>query len=245
MSVIHNLVNAYSRRRFALLFFSLLSTMVAAPVLGELGISTKFMEVFLALNMLAAVLVTVFGSKRHAVLGLLVLLAVRVSGTLVGYEPLVVTSQAVGVLICLISAVIMLRYTLSEGFVTSERIYAALSVYLLIGIMCGLIFCIIMEQWPSSFSFQGSSFVGGKKNVLAATIYFSFVTLGTLGYGDIIPVSGPARALAVTEAIFGQMYLVVVVARLVSLYKGRSDRESLLTPIPCQHKDLVRTDKPD
>jgi hypothetical protein len=54
---------------------------------------------------------------------------------------------------------------------------------------------------------------------LAQTLYFSFVTLGTLGYGDIIPVGGPARALAVVEAIGGQMYLVVVVARLVSLHQ--------------------------
>jgi hypothetical protein len=57
-------------------------------------------------------------------------------------------------------------------------------------------FRIFPGQWPGSFSFQGSSFVGSKQIVLAHTIYFSFVTPGTLGYGDIIPVSGPARALA-------------------------------------------------
>ncbi len=56
-------------------------------------------------------------------------------------------------------------------------------------------------------------------------LYFSFVTLGTLGYGDITPVGGPARALAVSEAIVGQMYLVVVVARLVSLYEGSALRD--------------------
>ncbi len=104
-------------------------------------------------------------------------------------------------------------------------------------------FGIFLEQWPGSFSFQGSSFVGSKQNVLAHTIYFSFVTLGTLGYGDIIPVSGPARALAVTEAIVGQMYLVVVVARLVSLYKGGADREIVSTHIPHHNEDPVKTNR--
>jgi hypothetical protein len=53
-------------------------------------------------------------------------------------------------------------------------------------------------------------------------IYFSFVTLATLGYGDVVPASGPARALAMLEAVFGQLYLVVLVARLVSLYSRES-----------------------
>jgi hypothetical protein len=132
---------------------------------------------------------------------------------------------------------------MSEGFVTSERIFAALSVYLLVGIVCGLLFCIFVEQWPGSFSFQGSSFVGSKQNILAHTVYFSFVTLGTLGYGDIIPVSGPARALAVIEALVGQMYLVVIVARLVSLYKGGADREIVSTPIPHHNEDPVKANK--
>ena len=225
MSVIHDLINAYSRRRFALLFFSLLITMVAAPILGAMGVSTKFMEIFLAFNLLAAVLVTVFSSGIYAGVGFLALLAARGGGALLGYEPLQEMSQAIGVLLCLVSAVIMLRFILSEGFVTSERIFAALSVHLLVGILCALLFCIFVEQWPGSFSFQGSSFTENKQNVLAHMIYFSFVTLGTLGYGDIIPVSGPARALAVTESIIGQMYLAVVVARLVSLYRGAADRD--------------------
>jgi hypothetical protein len=108
MSIIHKLADAYSRRRFALLFFSLLCTMVAAPVLGEMGVSTRFMEVFLALNILAAVLVTVFGSRIHAGVGFLALLVARGGSTLLGYKPLMETSQAIGVVLCLISIVVML-----------------------------------------------------------------------------------------------------------------------------------------
>jgi len=225
MFVVQDLINRYSRRRFAWLFCSLLITMVAAPVLGALGAGTRFMEVFLALNLLAAVLITLFSFGKYLGLGLLTLVVVtRGVNALLGYEPLLATSQGIGVVICLVSAGIMFSFLLSEGSVSSERIFAALSVYLLIGIMCGLLFCIFLEQWPDSFVFPGSFPHDSGQNPLAHTIYFSFVTLGTLGYGDIIPVGGPARALAVTESIMGQMYLAVVVARLVSLYRGKADR---------------------
>jgi hypothetical protein len=226
MTFLNNVAKVYSRRRFACLFFSLLASLVAAPVLWAVGLGTTFMELFLALNILAAVLITLFSFGTYAGLGLLALLiAARGANVLLGYEPLLATSQGIGAFICLVAACIMLRFILGEGTVTSERIFAALDVHLLIGIMCGLLFCVFEEQWPGSFSFQGSSLVGSKQNLLAHTIYFSFVTLGTLGYGDIIPVGGPARALAVVEAIVGQMYLVVIVARLVSLYKSPSERD--------------------
>jgi hypothetical protein len=225
MTVIKDLTTRYSRRRFACLFFSLLVTMVSAPVFGALGYSIRFMEVFLALNILAAVLVTTYGSGSYLGLGLLgLVLAARGGSALLGDGLLLETSQGAGALTCLVTVFIMLRYILSEGRITSERIFAALSVYLLIGIMCGLLFCIFEEVWPGSFTVQGSTLGGSRKIQLAHTIYFSFVTLGTLGYGDMIPVGGPARALAVIEAIGGQMYLVVVVARLVSLYQGSGGR---------------------
>jgi hypothetical protein len=228
MKLNHNLVSSYSRRRFACLFVSLIVTMVAAPVLGAMGFSTRFVEVLLAFNILAAILITVFSLGTYIGLGFLALvLAARGAYALLGYESLLATSQGVGALICLVSACIMFHFILSEGPVTSERIFAALDVYLMLGIMCGLLFCIFEEQWPGSFSFQTTSHATSNRSLLAHTIYFSFVTLGTLGYGDITPVGGPARALAVTEAICGQIYLVVVVARLVSLYKGRSEPSEL------------------
>jgi len=63
---------------------------------------------------------------------------------------------------------------------------------------------------PGSFN---STLLAGKDY-----LYFSFITLSTLGYGDIAPVNGPAQALAYTEALVGQLYLTILVARLVGLY---------------------------
>jgi hypothetical protein len=240
MTVVHELTAVYSRRRFACLFFSLLITMVAAPVLGAMGLGTRFIEIFLGLNILAAVLVTVFSFGTHLGVGLLLLLAVSRAGhALLGQGLLLDTSLGVGVVICLLAIGIMLRLILSEGSVTSERIFAALDVYLLVGVTCGLLFCVFEEMWPGSFSFQGSTFAETKQSPLAHTIYFSFVTLGTLGYGDIIPVGGPVRALAVAEAMIGQMYLVVIVARLVSLYKGKAERNDGNTRDEATHADDI------
>jgi len=222
MSVIRNLANSYSRRHFAYLFCSLLITMAAAPVLSAMGINTRFMEILLAFNILAAALITPFRFRIYVGLGLFgLVVAARVGNALLGYQSLTETSLGIGALICLLAACSMIRFILSQGHVTSERIFAALDVYLLVGVMCGLLFCIFEEIWSDSFDFQDSFPPGGRQSPLAHTIYFSFVTLGTLGYGDITPIGGPARALAVVEAIGGQMYLVVVVARLVSLYEGR------------------------
>lgn len=225
MNVIKEVTHLYIRHRFACLFFSLLFTMVAAPVLGALEVSSWFMEAFVAFNILAAVFFTLLSFSLYAALGLLVLFFAARSGyALLGYSPLLPTSQGIAAAICLASALIMLRFMLSRGSIDSERIFAALNVYLMIGLICGVVFCIFEEQWPGSFALQSSFVRGGHKVVLEHGIYFSYVTLGTLGYGDIIPISGPARALAVVEAIGGQMYLAVVVARLVGLYRTDVER---------------------
>ncbi|MHC1741598.1 MAG: ion channel [Syntrophobacteraceae bacterium] len=226
MKIIRDLTEVYVRYRFAALFFSLLLTLTAAPVLTAMGMSTRFMEVILGLNLLAAVLLTLYRWKSYVGLSLIVLISVtRLGYALLGSERLLMTSQGGGVAVCFISILIMFRHILSEGPVTTGRIFAALDVYMMMGIMCGLLFNLFEEQWPGSFSSQGGFLPAGGKIQLAHTLYFSFVTLGTLGYGDILPVSGPARALAVMESIGGQMYLVVVVARLVSLYQGPASRD--------------------
>jgi len=109
-----------------------------------------------------------------------------------------------------------MRRALRPGIVDRERILAALDGYLLAGFLFGVAYRALDQLWPGSF--------GGAKPVgLAQSIYFSFVTLATLGYGDVVPVSEPARGFAVVEGVSGQMYLAVLVARLVSLYSQARD----------------------
>ena len=108
-----------------------------------------------------------------------------------------------------------LRSALRATSIESEHIYAALSAYLLAGLSFGVLY------WALELGLPGSLYYGGgaiDRFSEADGIYFSFVTLATLGYGDFVPKSEVARGLVILEAVLGQLYLGVMVARLVSLY---------------------------
>jgi voltage-gated potassium channel Kch len=92
-----------------------------------------------------------------------------------------------------------------------EHLYAALSAYLLAGIFFGIFYWVLEQIAPRTFAAAGDF-------SRMSAIYFSFVTLATLGYGDIVPRTDVARGLAIVEGVGGQLFLAVMVARLVSLY---------------------------
>jgi len=116
--------------------------------------------------------------------------------------------------------VIVLRDVLTAPRVTGSTIVGAVNAYLLMGIGWGLLFTVIETLAPGSFRFAGDA--TGK---ITDLYYFSFTTLTTLGYGDMTPVSVPARSMAIAEALAGQLYLVVLVARLVSVHASGESSE--------------------
>ena len=109
-------------------------------------------------------------------------------------------------------AVIIVRDVLRSEVITWDRIQGAVSAYLLFGVAWGVLYAWAGLGDPQAFS----GAVGATPQSGEPMIYYSFVTLTTLGYGDITPVSQTARTLAWLEAAFGQIYLVVLVAHLVS-----------------------------
>jgi len=114
----------------------------------------------------------------------------------------------------------LLSRTFEDGPVTVHRISGALSAYVLLGLAWAFIYAIIEENAPGSFN-VGAIPLDDVVGRARCMLYFSYVTLTTLGYGDITPISQPARSLALLEALTGQIYLVVLVARLVSLHVTR------------------------
>src|SRR5262249_25580581 len=107
-----------------------------------------------------------------------------------------------------------------------EQVYAALSAYLLAGLVFGVLHWAITIRWPGSLAEAGA--VGTPVPIpLSTAIYYSFVTLATLGYGDVVPRTQVARGLAVREAVGGQLYVAVTIARLVGsqLQAARPDPE--------------------
>lgn len=112
---------------------------------------------------------------------------------------------------------LLLKFIIRARDVTENVIFAAISVYLVIGIFWSFLFS-LMEFWePGSFEGFSRTELGYPQSFL----YFSFVTLTTLGYGDITPATEKAGSLAITEAIIGQIYMTVLIAWLVGLNVSR------------------------
>jgi hypothetical protein len=217
---------ATRRHRFVVLLAALIVLLVSVAVgdlLGPAG-NPLITRVTLTGCFVLALLVAVFAatqSRRAVVIGLWIFMPVvllrglGLTPFVAGTWPLVLSELAT---ICFLgyTIVLILRYLFLPQQVTFNVISAALCVYLLLGIAWSCVYALVMLLDPGSFE-AGLVFVDSDGRETIAGIYFSFVTLTTLGYGDILPLTTAARTLAIVEAILGQIYLAVLVARLVGL----------------------------
>ncbi len=117
----------------------------------------------------------------------------------------------------------MMGHVLSGGSITVNKIAGGICIYMLIALVAALVFAILDEVDPKSFKGVRADDV----HAFSDALYFSFVTLTTLGYGDITPATPFARTLCAMLAVIGQIYLTVLVASLVALHIGEriSSRE--------------------
>ena len=117
----------------------------------------------------------------------------------------------------------ILEYIVRARRVTSELVFGAVSVYLMMGVVGALLFAVLDLWSPGSLRMPGGAGSAVEDATqFSAVTYYSFVTLTTLGYGDITPVSRLARSLSTMEAVTGQLYLAVLVARVVGLQIAHS-----------------------
>lgn len=121
-----------------------------------------------------------------------------------------------------VTVISILRFVFAQRQVTTETIFAALCAYLLGGFCYALVFFGMAIVDPAALSFRTEP--ANTAAFMWECIYFSFVTLTTLGYGDVTPVAKAARSFAVVEALSGQLYLAVLVARLVGLHISDQSR---------------------
>jgi Ion channel len=109
-------------------------------------------------------------------------------------------------------SLIVVAQVFRKGPVTLSRIQGAIAVYLLLGLAWAIAYELLALRQPGAFAGAG---VDG--DLPQRWLYYSFVTLTTVGYGDVTPVHPIARSLAVLEALTGQLYPAILLARLVSL----------------------------
>jgi ion channel len=217
----------YLRHRYTVLFVTLLATLALGPLREVLRLNARVFEAFVALNLVvAASLVSDRAGWRRAffVVSVLVVGTLFVPATLLP-PALAAVADVLWVLIAALAAVAAVRYALGASVVDREHVSAALSAYLLAGLVFAVLYVLIDRVWPGAIV---DSAAGGETGLtLDSAVYFSYVTLATLGYGDVVPRDATARGVAVVEAIGAQLYLTVTVARLVGLHaQGMSRRNA-------------------
>jgi voltage-gated potassium channel len=209
--------NAYLCRRYAILFHTLLLTMVAVPLVATFELSGALIEFFLAASLLAAVMPVSTGKGRRILLTIMIAVWLARPAT-AWFDHRTLSAMTLGfwTLVAMFAAASALRFAMRARSVDLEHLYAALSAYLLAGTFFGIFYWVLEQIAPRTFAAAGDF-------SRMSAIYFSFVTLATLGYGDIVPRTDVARGLAIVEGVGGQLFLAVMVARLVSLYSSKAD----------------------
>jgi hypothetical protein len=204
-----------TQRRFFVLLISLLLLPLVYPLLSGLGfVGARILSNIFFSVMLFSSVYAISDDKRLFTIALV--LGIPAFGArwvvdILGSSPgVMVGIHVVVVLFLLVVTGTMLSHVLKDDVVTGEKVSAAICVYLFIGLIWAYLFSLTHYLQPGSFHIENPD--------LSHFIYYSFITLSTLGYGDITPLSSPARALSYTEAITGQLYLTVLVARLVGLH---------------------------
>jgi len=122
---------------------------------------------------------------------------------------LLVVGYCFGTILYLYIVVLLLKELLSQKVITANLIYCAISIYLLIGVMWAGVYTV--QEGISPGSFSGLS-------LTTDLLYFSFVTLTTVGFGDVAPLSILAKRFAIFEAAMGSIYMAIIIALIVGRY---------------------------
>ena len=209
----------YGENRYAILFCSLILTILFSPLQVLTGINKGAIHFFLSFNLIFATINVERESLRYPLLLAIAIAALlSFSGLFAQHSYGMTGGLLIWTIVALIAAARALLFSLKATKVSAEEICAALSTYLIFALFWGVL-CYSLEQVaPGSFLLVGEVMDDFS---LSRAIYYSFVTITTLGYGDIIPNTDAAYGLAAIEAVAGQLFLAVFVARLISAYTTR------------------------
>jgi hypothetical protein len=206
---------AYFLAALLLIFFT-------APVLEDLREGELIEAVLMTVVLLFAVLA--IGGRRRTLVWAVVLVIPALAGKWVNHwRPDLMPSEVflgAGLLFVLFVVLNLLRFILRAPRIDSEILCLGVSNYLMLGWLWALVYTLMDRLFPGSFVFTvGPSSTRSLEGFRA--FYFSYSTLTTVAYGDILPVSSVVRMLAMTEAMAGMLYVALLIARLVSLYYSR------------------------
>ena len=131
-------------------------------------------------------------------------------------------------LFLLITTLSVLLHVITAKRVNADLIYGSVAVYLLLGIIVALIFLFLHNLEPGSVvpsMVETNPFGDGCDNY-AVFLYLSFITMTSVGYGELTPYGAAARSVAVFTGLFGQLYVAILIAKLVGLHTAQSMKDS-------------------
>ncbi|UZJ42538.1 ion channel [Prosthecochloris sp. SCSIO W1101] len=207
----------WERNIFFALLICIVFTFAIAPFLQEEEAASRLLNVFLVLMLVFSVII-VGDTKISFFVALLLGAPMLISNataflyTKEGFPVLVAFSSA---LFFIYVIVMLLKKIFTSSVIDINIILGAVCVYFLISVVWALLHGLVEAYVPGSYDVAGEQMSSVDMNVF---MYYSIVTLTTLGYGDITPLSASARSLAAMEALVGQIYLTVIIARLVGLH---------------------------
>lgn len=212
-----------SQKGHGILLLSLLLMILTSPYLSMHASLSWLVNMIYILVLLAAVsLVSTYRRQRIITLLLAVPALLGQLGMFLSdmawLEPL--RSVAIALLLFWICGLLLKDIVLRSQTVTLDLIMGAVNVYLMFGVGFAFTYGLIEYLQPGSFT--GLEDLAVIPDRVMHFLYFSYITLSTLGYGDISPLTPYGMTAAYIEAIFGQLYLAILVARLVSMYIGDS-----------------------
>jgi hypothetical protein len=217
-----------SQHKYEILLAAQLLLSFVSPLFSSTPLSSTVLDITISIVFITAIYV-ISSTRKHFIIGMILMVP-----TLILTWGVKIYHQETLEFIALFGSVFFFCYIawlilvdiFRTRMVTFDIIAAGISVYLFFGNICGFIYAIISRLDPNAFSIPEAtaSYVGDSIGNVSSAMYFSFVTLTTLGYGDITPINDFARSLAYLEAAMGQIYLTVLIASLVGIHISTSNR---------------------
>lgn len=203
-----------------LLLASLLLMIVMSPLLESFVLGQRVLDVIFCLVLVSAVLsLTVRPTVQlAAIAAALAILLVRLTGALDFGDVWYLAGYVLSLFLLVLAFISLMKAIIVAHYIDLKIITDAVSCYLLIGIAWALIFSIIHTVLPHALDFGKP----GESEKWSSYIYLSFMTLTTLGYGDITSSNAVVQIWSILEAIVGVLFQAILIARLVSLYGTRT-----------------------
>jgi hypothetical protein len=218
----HRFLVFFRRWRYLVLLGSLLCLLVVEPIASSIGIILSLFDALFAIVMAVFVFALAQDKVWRFVAVMLCVPAaiLSIGGHLLSpaaSEVSLSIGHAIGAIFFIAVTVKIVVSIFRSPDPTLDSIFGAICGYLLLGVAWALVYVMLYQASPESFQLSDASMTQLERGIPSryVFIYYSFVTLTTVGYGDINPLSTPARTLAWLEAVTGQLYLAVLIAGLI------------------------------